>query len=552
MFCKKCGEALPEESLICQACGEDNSPEIVEVPAKRGFPWVAVVSSTLCVVLFVVLAWWIISDVTGLKLGDLFSTKENDVYYKESYTVDADSAFANREQIVATLGEDKLTNGQLQVFYGMQIIDYLNTNGALFDYTKPLDTQMYNKDLGVSWQQFFLEAALNTWKQYRIVTNKAIAAGFKLEAQYQEDLDTTMERLTKVAEEYKFESVDALIQADMGPGCTFEDYMYYMELYYYGELYYRELSGKLEVTEEEMEAYFVANEEDLATNGITKDSGLLVDVRQILVKPSGTTKGPDGSTIVYSEDEFEACREKIQEILDIWLAGEKTAESFAKLAAEKSQDKNTAENGGLYAYLSEGALNIVDVRHILLMPEGGTLSDDGKTTVYSEEEWEACYNKAKDVLDTFLAGEQTEERFGELAKEHTKDGNGSVGGIYMNVPKNYMVKPFEEWIFDESREYGDTDIVKTQFGYHVMFFVDRDDAVDNWIFAEGRKAGDYEIVKADDGWHLVYYVDGEEGWKRLSRAGVMDEKSTDLLQDLIVGYELEADYKNIVLGQAEL
>ncbi|MBQ5348842.1 MAG: peptidylprolyl isomerase [Phascolarctobacterium sp.] len=114
----------------------------------------------------------------------------------------------------------------------------------------------------------------------------------------------------------------------------------------------------------------------------------------------------------------------------------------------------------------------VDIRHILIEPEGGTLSEDGQTTVYSDEEWEACRQKAQEVLDTWKAGEATEDSFAALAKEHSADGNASEGGIYTGMTVNdNLVEPFKEWIFDESREFGNTDLVKTEFGYHVMFFV---------------------------------------------------------------------------------
>ena len=68
--------------------------------------------------------------------------------------------------------------------------------------------------------------------------------------------------------------------------------------------------------------------------------------------------------------------------------------------------------------------------------------------------------------------------FGALAKAHTADGNGDVGGLYEGVPQGQMVEEFDSWIFDESRVYGDTDLVKTQFGYNVMYFVDSEAA---WI-----------------------------------------------------------------------
>ena len=33
-----------------------------------------------------------------------------------------------------------------------------------------------------------------------------------------------------------------------------------------------------------------------------------------------------------------------------------------------------------------------------------------------------------------------------------------------------MVNSFDAWCFDSSRKAGDTDIVKTKFGYHILYF----------------------------------------------------------------------------------
>ncbi len=539
MFCRKCGNEMDDDQRICDACGEDNA-------ARQGFPWKAVLVTLGCVALLAGLAWVVYFGVTGR-----FLPKENNIYYKESYSVSAQVAIENRNKVVATMGEDTLTNGQLMVFYDMQVRKFLGENGYYyFDYTKSLDSQVYDKDTGLTWQQYFLEAAINSWKYYRVLVNKAEAAGFTPSEEMLADWKAEEEQLQKLATENEFESVDALIAVIIGPGCNFEDYKFSYNLCNFGHEYYLHLAESIEISDEEIENYFVSHEADMKLYSVTKESGPLADIRQIFIQPEGGSKGADGKTTVYSEAEFAAARVKVQEILDTWLAGEKTAESFAKLAAEKSEDTDSKANGGLLAYLYKNNMTTVDVRHILLTPEGGKTDASGSVT-YSEEEWAACLAKAQSVLDTFKAGEQTEARFGELAKEHTKDGNGSVGGIYMDVPLNYMVKPFEEWIFDDSRQYGDTGLVKTQYGYHVMYFVHRDDAVDKWTFAQEREAGDYELIQADDGWHLVYFVGSEEGWIRLSRAGVMDEKAAKILDEQLAGYELETSYKDIVLCEAE-
>ena len=106
----------------------------------------------------------------------------------------------------------------------------------------------------------------------------------------------------------------------------------------------------------------------------------------------------------------------------------------------------------------------MDVRHILIQVEGADAATD--------EAWETCRQEAQAVLDQWLAGEKTEDSFAALANTASQDpGSNTNGGLYENVYKGQMVAPFEEWCFDESRQYGDYGLVQTSYGYHVMFYV---------------------------------------------------------------------------------
>ncbi len=81
---------------------------------------------------------------------------------------------------------------------------------------------------------------------------------------------------------------------------------------------------------------------------------------------------------------------------------------------------------------------------------------------------------ANDILAQYQAGDQTEDSFAELAKEHSTDpGSKDNGGLYENVYRGQMVAEFNDWCFDNSRMPGDTGIVKTDYGYHIMYFVSR-------------------------------------------------------------------------------
>jgi hypothetical protein len=104
----------------------------------------------------------------------------------------------------------------------------------------------------------------------------------------------------------------------------------------------------------------------------------------------------------------------------------------------------------------------VDVRHILLV------ADRNQGT---EEQIEAARKKADEVLAEYKKGDQTQEAFAELAMLNSADGNAAEGGLYTGISLGQMVSEFEDWCFDPQRKTGDTGIVQTDFGFHVMYYV---------------------------------------------------------------------------------
>lgn len=106
----------------------------------------------------------------------------------------------------------------------------------------------------------------------------------------------------------------------------------------------------------------------------------------------------------------------------------------------------------------------VSVRHILISADKNNAEADVIDQAKAE---------AESILADFLAGEQTEDIFAQLAVENSDDGGSAAnGGLYENVYPGQTVKEFEEWCFDPGRKSGDTDIVQTDFGFHIMYFGD--------------------------------------------------------------------------------
>ena len=66
--------------------------------------------------------------------------------------------------------------------------------------------------------------------------------------------------------------------------------------------------------------------------------------------------------------------------------------------------------------------------------------------------------------------EGSEEYFIELAKEYSEDvGTASIGGLISNMSEG-IYPYFDDWCFDSIREEGDTSIIESPYGYHIVFF----------------------------------------------------------------------------------
>ncbi len=157
-----------------------------------------------------------------------------------------------------------------------------------------------------------------------------------------------------------------------------------------------------------------------------------------------------------------------------WLSEAETKEGDTKLF-----ENSTEEEYSKSVYIVTKAMHLdesatKDVAHILIKAE------KDKAT---EAEKAAAKEKAEKALAEFLAGEQTLEAFEKLAETYNEDS----GCVYEGVKEGQMVEEFEDWTFDGERKTGDTGVVETQFGYHVMYFIGEGkaayyvDALDNYI-----------------------------------------------------------------------
>ena len=122
----------------------------------------------------------------------------------------------------------------------------------------------------------------------------------------------------------------------------------------------------------------------------------------------------------------------------------------------------------------------VNVRHILISADNDEAKEAAKAKI---EEIKAEYEK-----------NPTEENFAELANKYSTDpGSKTNGGLYESVAPGMMVAEFDKWIFDGSRKAGDVDVVETDYGYHLMYFVGEGEySYRDTLIVNALKNADYE------------------------------------------------------------
>lgn len=179
------------------------------------------------------------------------------------------------------------------------------------------------------------------------------------------------------------------------------------------------------------------------------------------------------------------------------------------LAAERAVGDVTVvetTNGYAILYMAElphkDTAKPVDVRHILIQFET-TTDDEGNTIALTDAEKAVYYQQAEAIYNQFLEN-PTVDNFATLANNNSDDtGSNTNGGLYEDVHVGDMVTEFNDWCFDPARQPGDSGIIETQYGYHVMYYVGNDneetwkETVRSTLATEALTAFDDDIVNGE-------------------------------------------------------
>lgn len=371
------------------------------------------------------------------------------------------------------------------------------------DFDKKLSEQERKNDDGetVTWAEYMQEEVTESIKSNYTYYYEAVKANDgkepKITEEQQKELDDTLKQYSETAAGYGYE-LSGYLEAAMGKGVNEKVFRREATITYIAQNFKDDYNDELlakDYSDKELNAYRDEHKDAL----VTVDVKLFECDTEDDAKKFRKELNSDGSNFAnlaskYSSEDWdkEAYKNAVESTYkditkstlqglnySIAAADEKDSNKYPgldKLFAAKAGDVIQYSNS--IAYVLKGShlpsTKVVNVRHILITPyfneEESDDSSSKQATEASDKQWKAAKKQADKVLKEFKDGDRTAENFGELAKEYSEDGNASTGGAYENVYPNQMVPTFNAWCFDAARKSGDTAIVKTQYGYHIIFF----------------------------------------------------------------------------------
>lgn len=437
------------------------------------------------------------------------------------YTVPNSDERMNPGNIAVTIGNTDVSVGLYNYYYDSIVYEY--TYYAAYGYydldtTKDFGAQFTKDEDGneLSWEAYFRKLALQRLTNYTMNYEKALEAGITLTDEQKEQIDSQLESIKEQASSEN-KSVNEYVNEKFGENCGLETLRKFLEQYFIAGNYYNRSTIENRPSEDEVNAYFDENsnkyqscsialieleydttDDDTKAKSIENAKSYMSKITDV---ESMKAVMPEASASLIeqyvSAGYFETQEEAVQTLLDS-IESTETRTNFESYFDEDTAnwlfDEATpvnsvnyfaSEDYGIVYVILKTAQPVLDdaqvysVRHILITPANSEDESTSSTeTGYTDEQWANALSKAEAIVDEYNKGEKTELAFAELAEEYSEDtestsagSSGLYGGGYEGTHIGEMVSEFEGWAVDSSRKYGDVDIVKSEYGYHIMYFI---------------------------------------------------------------------------------
>ncbi|MFR8845015.1 MAG: peptidylprolyl isomerase [Waltera sp.] len=397
---------------------------------------------------------------------------------------------ATHETYVVVNGE-AVNKVEFDYQYNLTKNNYITQYGSYLTYfgldtSKDLSTQMYSDTL--TWQDYFEQNAVESLKQNKALMAEAKAAGFTYDTT---DEYNTFKETIKTSAASAGISEKEYVRSIYGSYATMGRIEEYVKNDMVMNAYYQKLQEDNAPSDDEIQSYYEENKAtyDSVDYRLTTIEADLPTEPTELADPVEATTAPDAdtdgtaTTDTTQDTAYQPSDAEIAKAMeDAKVLADDAEQTVAKDGEAHENEKKSSVNYLISDWLFDDARKAGDTTVITndnshcyyavafekrYLDE--TPSADVRVIIPTEDK------TGEEILEEWKSGAATEDSFAELCKKYTQDTSAvENGGLFEQVTKTGMTEELSNWIFDNSRQAGDTVAITVSDTTYVLYYIGQD------------------------------------------------------------------------------
>ena len=398
---------------------------------------------------------------------------------------------ATHETYVVVNGE-AVNKVEFDYQYNLTKNNYITQYGSYLTYfgldtSKDLSTQMYSDTL--TWQDYFEQNAVESLKQNKALMAEAKAAGFTYDTT---DEYNTFKETIKTSAASAGISEKEYVRSIYGSYATMGRIEEYVKNDMVMNAYYQKLQEDNAPSDDEIQSYYEENkatydsvdyrlttiEADLPT----EPTELADPVEETAADTTGTTDGTTATDTTQDTAYQPSDAEIAKAMDDAKVLADDAEQTVAKDGEAHENEKKSSVNYMISDWLFDDARKAGDTTvitndnshcyYVVAFEKrylDETPSADVRVIIPTEDK------TGEEILEEWKSGAATEDSFAELCKKYTQDTSAvENGGLFEQVTKTGMTEELSNWIFDNSRQAGDTVAITVSDTTYVLYYIGQD------------------------------------------------------------------------------
>ncbi len=398
---------------------------------------------------------------------------------------------ATHETYVVINGE-KVNKVEFDYVYNTSKNNYITQYGSYLSYfgldtSKDLSTQMYSETL--TWKDYFEQNAVESLKQNKALMAEAKAAGFTYDTT---DEYNTFKETIKTSAAAAGVSDKEYVRSIYGSYATMGRIEEYVKNDMVMNAYYQKLQEDNAPGDDEVQSYYEENkatydsvdyrlttiEADLPT----EPTELADPVEETAADTTGSTDGTAATDSTQDTAYQPSDAEIAKAMEDAKVLADDAEQTVAKDGEAHENEKKSSVNYLISDWLFDDARKAGDTTvitndnshcyYVVAFEKrylDETPSADVRVIIPTEDK------TGEEILEEWKNGAATEDSFAELCKKYTQDTSAvENGGLFEQVTKTGMTEELSNWIFDSSRQAGDTVAITVSDSTYVLYYIGQD------------------------------------------------------------------------------